>query len=152
MSFTYTEGANPTIDFVRLLIPDTDSSNFIFSDEEINAFYAIQASVFQSGMFFSGAQGRNLPYQPLSYLRVAALALDALANNKGRLGSVIQLLDVKLDPSKASQVLRDGAANYRQIDDDSGALMIIEQCNTDWSFRDRWWKQWQRQSSGVIGG
>ncbi len=148
MSFTYTEGANPTIDYVRLLIPDTDSSNFIYSDEEIAAFYQIQGNVFQSAQFFSGSQGRSIPSTPVSYVRVAALALDSLANNKGRLAGILQILDVKLDLSKASQALRDGAANYRQIDDDSGALMIIEQTNTDWSFRDRVWKQFQRQQLG----
>lgn len=148
MSWTYNNGANPYIDYPRLLIPDTDVTMPIYSDEEIGAFYQIQQSVFQSAMFFSGSQGRSLPSTPLSYLRVAALALDTLANNKGKLGSVIQLMDVKLDPSKAAQVLRDGAQNYRTIDDESGAFMIIEQTNTDWSLRDRIEKQFQRQQLG----
>lgn len=159
-TYTYDLEADPRISTVRLLIPDTEflpnvsPPRMIFSDEEIDAFYRIQGSVFQSTQFFSGAAGRFIPDLPLSYLRVAALALDTLANNKGKLGTVIQLLDVKLDWSKAAQILRDGAKNYRDIDDDSGAIFIIEQTNTDWSFRDRWWKQWQRQSAGagLIGG
>lgn len=149
MSFCYDFDVCPAISYVRILIPDTDSANPIFSDEEITAFYTIQRSQFQSGQFFSGAQGRNLPSQPLSYLRVAALALDSLANNKGRLGSVLQLLDVKLESlSVAAKVLREGAANYREVDDNSGAMVIIEQVHNDWSFRDRWWKQFQRQQLG----
>jgi hypothetical protein len=123
----------------------------IFSDQEIDAFFTIQQlSGFQSSMFYSGSAGRTLPDTPVSYYRVAALALDTLANNKGKLGNVIKLLDVTLDWSKAAQVLRDGATAYREQDDNSGALMVIEQTNTDWSFRDRWWKQFQRQASGVF--
>jgi hypothetical protein len=153
-TYTYDFYSAPAISFVRLLIPDTsflpktDPPVMIFSDQEINAFYQIQQSAFQSGMFFSGPQGRNLPSNPLSYVRVAALALDTLANNKGKLGNVIQLLDVKLDWSKAAQVLRDGAANYREIDDNAGAFMIIEQTPTDWAFAQRWWNQFQRQTAG----
>lgn len=159
-TYTYDFDTDPLVAYVRLLIPDTSflpnvsPPQMIFSDQEIAAFYTIQGNVFQSAQFFSGAAGRNIPFLPVSYVRVAALALDTLANNKGKLGNVIQLLDVKLEWSKAAQILRDGAKNYREIDDDSGALMIIEQTNTDWSFQDRWWKQWQRQSAGagLIGG
>jgi hypothetical protein len=149
MSWSYNTNPPDQIAFVRLLIPDTDPIKVIFTDEEINMLYQIQGSTFQSGMFFSGAAGRNIPPAPLSYVRVAALALDTLANNKGRLGAVMQLLDVKLDASKAAAVLREGAKTYREIDDEAGCIMIIEQTNTDWSFRDRWWKQWQRQSAGL---
>jgi hypothetical protein len=148
-TFTYDFESNPLIAYVRLLIPDTNEAKKIFCDEEIEAFYNIQQQVFQSSMFFSGREGRYLPQTPVSYVRVAALALDTLANNKGKLGAVVQLLDVKLDPTRAASVLRDGAENYRKIDDDAGAMVIIEQTNTQWSFEDRWWKQWQRQSAGA---
>ena len=159
-TYTYDFDTDPLVAYVRLLIPDTSflpkvsPPQMIFTDQEIAAFYQIQGSVFQSTQFFSGAAGRNIPGLPISYLRVAALALDTLANNKGKLGNVVQLLDVKLEWAKAAQILRDGAKNYREIDDDSGAIFIIEQTNTDWSFADRWWKQWQRQSAGagLIGG
>ena len=159
-TYTYDFTSAPAISYVRLLIPDTQfipnvsPPQMVFSDQEIGAFFTIQQMTSQSGMFFSGNQARNLPALPLSYVRVAALALDTLANNKGKLGNVVQLLDVKLEWAKAAQILRDGAKNYREIDDDSGAIFIIEQTNTDWSFADRWWKQWQRQSAGagLIGG
>ncbi len=147
-TFTYDFDNYPLIAYVRLLIPDTNSETFIYSDEEITAFYSIQGSVFQSAQFYSGSQGRNTPSSPVSYVRVAALALDSLANNTGRLAGVLQILDVKLDLSKAAEVLRQGAKNYREVDDDAGAFMIIEQTNTDWSFRDRVWKQFERQQLG----
>lgn len=153
MSFSYNFGANPPIDYIRLLISDTQETDggspavniYIFEDSEIMAAYQIQAAQFQSSQFFSGAMGRNLPSQPVSYLRVAALLLDSLASNKSRLSSLVEVLDVKLDPSKASKSLRDQAAAYRETDDNAGAFMIIEQCNDQWSFRQRYWNEVQRQ-------
>ena len=151
MSWTYNFTSNPSVAYVRLLIPDTDTLHQIFSDEEINAFYNIQASMWQSSMFWSPPSGNStLPSQPLSYLRVAALALDTLGNNSARLAGVLQLLDVKLDTSKASQLLHESAANYRSVEDNAGAFVIIEQVNNDWSFLERFWKQVQRQQSGGL--
>ena len=150
MSFTYNFDDNPAIAFVRLLIPDTDSSKQIFSDEEIMAFYSIQQQIFQSAMFFSGPAGRfQLPSVPLSYVRVAALALDTLANNKGKLGNVVKMLDVQLDWKSAAAILREGAKTYREVDDEAGAFVIIEQTPTDWAFAQRWWNQFQRQTAGA---
>jgi len=154
-TYTYDFTTAPAISYVRLLIPDTqflpntDPPAMIFSDQEINAFFQIQGSVFQSGMFYSGVQGRNIPSLPLSYLRVAALALDSLANNSGKLANVVRILDVTLSPAAAAKILREGAAEYRRTDDESGAFMIIEQTNTDWAFASRWWAQFQRQSAGA---
>jgi hypothetical protein len=155
-TYTYDFDTAPAISYVRLLIPDTsfipNSSPpvMIFSDQEINAFFQIQQlSGFQSSMFFSGSQGRFLPSQPVSFYRVAALALDTLANNKAKLGSVLKILDVTLQKIKdVSDALRDGAKSYRELDDDSGAFMIIEQTPTDWAFAQRWWNQFQRQTAG----
>jgi len=148
MAFTYNscDGTNDQVDFVRLLCSDTQSLNHIFEDTEILGAYRIQQAQFQSGQFYSGPAGKNLPATPVSYLRVAALLLDSLAANKARLASIKQLLDVRLDSSDASIQLRATAAEYREVDDNSGAFVIIEQVN-DWpSFRDRFWKTVQRQS------
>jgi len=152
-SFSYSFGANPPIDYPRLLVSDTQqfaadgvTPIFIFYDQEITAFTNMQALQFQSSMFYSGSDGQNLPSSPVSYLRIAALMLDAIAANKSRLASVQQLLDVKLNPEKAAQELRATAAEYRKVDDESGAFAIIEQCSDYWSFKDRFWKQVQRQS------
>ncbi len=157
MSQTYTyDPINPgPNDYVRFLIPDTEfipdvaPPRMIFSDQEIEMMFTIQQrSGFQSSMFFSGSRGRYLPSQPVSFYRVAAIALDTLANNKAKLGGVLQLLDVKLQNVKdLVQALRDGADNYRDIDDNSGSFMVIEQVTTDWAFRDRWVNQFQRQAA-----
>lgn len=144
--------SNPIIDFPRLLVSDTQEFDakgntiYIFSDQEILNMYQIMAANFQSSMFYSPPAGQNLPQQPVSYLRVAAYLLNAVAANKARLSSVIALLDVKLDPSKASQALCDTAQQYLDMDDNAGAFAIIEQCHDYFSFRDRFWAQVQRQS------
>ncbi len=155
--FTYQFGANPPIDYPRLLISDTKQFGkdgttpiYIFEDSEIDMFTALQTTVFQSSMFYNAPAGRFIPGQPVSYLRIAALALDSIAANKSRLASITELLDVKLSPDKAAKALRDQAAEYRQVDDDSAAFAIIEQVNDDASFRDRWWKTVQRQAGGVL--
>lgn len=98
-------------------------------------------------MFFSGpGQGANLPSQPVSYLRVAALALDTLASSRARLASIKQVLDIKLDTSDAAKWLRDMADHYRSIEDDSGAFCVIEQVTTTFSLIDRYWSTVERQS------
>lgn len=147
MSATYQYGANPSIDYPRLLIADTDTTNPIFQDSEITAAYSIVAAQYQSGMFYSGTTGANLPATPVSYLRVAALLLDALASNNSRLSGAVKILDVQLDIGKAAQAIRDQANSYRATDDDAGAFAIIEQVNNEWSFIDRFWKTVQRQAA-----
>lgn len=149
MSFSYQYGANPPIDFPRLLVSDTQDLNHIFEDSEIVAVTNMQALNFQSAQFYSYPAGANLPSSPVSYLRIAAMLLDAIAANKARLSSITQLLDVHLSPALAQKALRDQADNYRQIDDDAGAFSIIEQCATNWAVRDRWWAQIQRQAVGT---
>lgn len=157
--FTYNDcdGTNNLIDFVRLLIMDTQEFGpngttraYVFSDNEITAFYTIQTMQFQSAQFFSPPAGMNLPTSPVAVLRVAAMALDSMAANSSKLASVIELLDVKLSPDKAAIALRAQANQYRDLDDNSGAFFIVEQVNDQWSFRDRFWKQVQRQSGGMI--
>ena len=155
-TFSYQEGANPPIDWPRGLTGDTVELNpngtraYIYSDQEINMFTAIQANTTQSSQFYSPPVANTLPMTPVSYMRVAALMLDGIASDKARLSSVQQLLDVKLSPKEAAIQLRAQAAEYRSIDDNSGAFFIIEQCNTTWAFRDRFWSQVQRQQAGVL--
>jgi hypothetical protein len=148
LSFSYGLGANPLIDYPRLLISDTQETNYVFEDEEITAARTICGLNWQSGMQYSPPSGANLPTLPINYLRIAALLLDALAANKSRLASIKQLLDVKMDSSDAAIQLRATAAEYRDVDDNSMAFVIIEQCHDLASFRERWWKQVQRQTAG----
>jgi hypothetical protein len=151
MAFTYDFENNPLVAYVRLLIADTVEPA-IFTDAEITAAYTIQQSTFQSGMFYSASQGQILPATPVSYLRVAALLLDSLASARSRLVSAVtKLLDVTIDAgaiSRTASSLRDQAARFREIDDDAGAFVIIEQCRTCFSFEDRYWRQVQRQIGG----
>jgi hypothetical protein len=148
VSFSYQYGNNPAIDYPRLLISDTQDENHVFEDQEILAATQIELGVWQSGMFWSGAQGVTpLPTPPVPYRRIAATLLDAIASNKSRLSSVTQLLDVHLSPEVAAKALRDQAASLRETDDNSGAFVIIEQVNGPSSFRDRWWKTLQRMSA-----
>jgi hypothetical protein len=151
--FTYGGGSNPQIDYPRLLISDTQeflpdgvTPGYIFSDQEIQANALIIAGVWQSSMFYTQPTGlSNLPSTPTNYLRQAAQLLFSLAANKSRLASVKQLLDVKLDSSDAAIQLRETAQSYLDLDDNSGAFVIIEQVNNNFSFQDRFWKQVQRQ-------
>jgi hypothetical protein len=148
LSFSYNPGtsAQPK-DLVRLLIGDTQSVNHVFEDEEIlSAFTVQQMTGFQSSMLYSGSQGQPLPGTPVSVLRVAALLLDALASQKARM-SISGLLDAKTDFQAASKQLHAQAEAWREIEDNSGAFMIIETTQTGWGFLDRFWKQIQRQSA-----
>lgn len=157
-TFSYQGGANPPIDFPRLLISDTQqfaadgtTPVYVFSDQEIGAATSIELAVWQSGMFWSGRQGvsplNNSAVVP--WRRIAATLLDSLAANKAKLASVQQLLDVKLNPALAAKALQDQAAALRLADDNSGAFAIVEQVNDHWSFADRYWKTVQRQSAGA---
>jgi hypothetical protein len=158
--FTYSGGANPPIDYPRLLVSDTQqfaadgvTPIYIFSDQEIGAATNIEINVWQSAQYYSGPQGITpLPSIPVPYRRIAATLLDALAANKARLAAVQQILDVKLAPEKAAAALAAQAKAYREADDESGAFVIIEQVNDVFSFRDRFWKTVQRQQAGGFIG
>lgn len=148
MSWTF-DPSNVTIYYIRILISDTNPLQPIFSDEEIMAAYGIQASMFQSSMFFSGPMGSiTLPSTPVSYFRVAAILLDSMAAGQAFLSGVIALPDIKLNGAAAAKALQDKAQGYRDVEDNAGAFVILEQCKTDWQTRDRYWNQIQRQSGG----
>lgn len=149
MGFTYIPGT--PIFYVRLLIPDTNAASPIFDDTEIQAFMDINQMTWQSSMFSSYQSGtQQLPATPSNFLRAAALALNTLAGNTARLASVVQLLDVRLAPAVAAKALQDTAQRYLDMDNNSGAFAIYEQCTTVWSFRDRWLAMLQRQTGGGI--
>ena len=146
---------NPPIDYIRGLVsdtvefaPDGVTPVYIFSDQEIQMFTAMQSQAlgWQSTQYYSPPAGAFLPSAPTGYLRIAATMLNALASNKSRLASIKKLLDVQLDSSDAAIQLRDTAQMYLDMDDNSGAVAIIEMVNDYFSFRDRFWKQIQRQS------
>ena len=151
-SFSYNFGANPPIDYPRLLCSDTVQNDpatgqrvYAFADQEIQAATQIEMQVWQSGQFFSPPAGVGaLNNPPYPWRRIAATLLDALAANQARLQIIAKLLDVTINP-KAADAMRAQAAALREADDNSGAFIIIEQVNDVFSFRDRFWKQVQRQ-------
>jgi hypothetical protein len=155
MSFSYQYGANPPIDYPRFLCSDTVQNDpatgqrvYAFEDSEITMAARIEMAVWMSPQFFTPPAGNaviNNP--PYPWRRIAANLLDALAANSARLQIIAKLLDVTINP-KASDALRAQAQALRTADDNSGAFVIIEQVNDVFSFRDRFWKQVQREQGG----
>ena len=156
MSFSYGAGSNPAIDYPRMLISDTQqfapdgvTRAYVFEDSEITAAATIASSFWQSSQFFSGTLGTpTFPTSPSQYLRTAAMLLNSLAANSARLSIIKQVLDVKVDSTDAAIQMRETAQMYLDMDDNSGAMAIVEQVTTVWSFKDRFWKQVQRQTAG----
>ena len=154
--FTYQYGANPPIDYPRLLCSDTVQFDpatgqrvYAFEDSEIMAATTIEMSVWQSAQFFTPPAGTPVLSNsgPTPWRRIAATLLDALAASQARMQIIAKLLDVTINP-KASAEIRAQAEALREADDNSGAIVIIEQVNDVFSFRDRFWKQVQRQQGG----
>jgi hypothetical protein len=156
MSWSFGAGNNPPIDYPRILTGDMNPVAPIFQDESILAIEQIVTTPFQSGMFFStpngaiggGTLGTYLPQIPIPYYRVAAIMLNSMASMQAWPSAVTELLDVKLNGPAAVKALQNLAQSYLDLDDNSGAFVIVEQVNNDWSFRDRYWRQYQRQSQG----
>lgn len=155
-TFTYQGGANPAIDYPRMLVSDTvqfgaDGTTpiFAFYDEEIQSATQIELSVWQSGQYWSGPQGiANLGNSPMPWRRIAATLIDCLASNQARISLISQQLDTKLNPGAVKDMQAQAAA-LRLADDNSGSFAIVEQCNDYFSFCDRYWKTVQRQSAGA---
>lgn len=136
---------------MRSLIPDTNPDSPIFQDEEIIGFGLINQGIWQSSMYWSYQGGlTQLPATPSNVYRAAAVAVNVLAGNASRLSAVTGLLDVKLNGQIGDQ-MRKQAQAWLDMDDNSGAFAIFEQCGTQWAFRDRWINQLQRQTGGSGG-
>lgn len=155
--FTYNFGANPPIDYIRLLVADTvqfgpngTTPIFAFWDEEIIAATRIEQSVWQSSMFYTQGQGNPmLPNQPTPWRRIAATMIDCLASNQARLSLISQQLDTKLNPGAVKDMMAQAAA-LRLAEDNSGSFAIVEQVTTSFSFVDRYFKTVQRQWGGGL--
>lgn len=122
MGFTYELGTDSGR--VRLLVPDNDSANYVFDDDEIDAFLALDGDV----------------------RRAAALALETIASNEALTLKVIRLLDVQTDGRAVSDALLKRAAALRKQADDAdmaagGAFDVAEMVFDDFSWRERWINQ-----------
>lgn len=91
MAFTFDVSTNRGK--VRLLVPDTSSSAYVFADAEIDAFLSIEAS---------------------SVRRAAALALETLASNQALVLKVIKIMDLQTDGAKLSDALLKRADRLRE--------------------------------------
>ena len=88
-----------------------------------------------------------LKRQPEKFLREQLTdARDALTNQI----AILEAGPLKPEPGEWAQ-MRAQAQALRDADDNSGAIMIVEQVNNSFSFRDRYWKTVQRQSGGGAG-
>jgi hypothetical protein len=148
VSFTYNFTTDPVLSRVRLLIADTDASNYIFEDVEITQALYMESSqaLYCSPQSNPTAFPTSSVYIPQVYspYLAAALLLDSLASNKARIGSITQLLDVKLDPTKASKMFRDIAESYRQREQDMGHFAVAEMVYDQFTTRERILNQWLR--------
>lgn len=123
MAFTY--DTSTTTGKIRLLIFDTDSTNYVFEDAEIDVFYDVEGS---------------------SIKRAAALALETMASNEAFVLKVIELMDLRTDGAATARALLARAKLLRsQADDeeyaDDGAFEWAEMVHDDFSARERIYKQ-----------
>jgi hypothetical protein len=105
---------------VRLLIPDVDEMNLLFTDAQIVGFLSLEGAIVK---------------------RAAAAALETAASNTALVAKVIKSQDLESDGAKVSDALLKRAAELRrQVNEDdidtSGALDIID-------FRDPFTRPWR---------
>lgn len=119
MAIDYTTPAGQ----VRLLIPDTDETVFVFGDPEIDGFLALELG---------------------NVFRAAALAVETIATNEALVLKVIDTLDVKTDGAKLSDALLKRAAQLRARadetpeEDDDGDFAVAEFADPVFGARQYW--------------
>jgi hypothetical protein len=146
MSFTYDFTTAPDISRVRRMISDTDATQPVYQDDEIND--ALQ--MFSSQNVIIGLTG-FAPAVPVvqvySHRRAAADLISGIAANKGRLGLVQQILDVKIDAAKIADALRAIAADLIKREENDGFFAVSEMVQDPFSMRERLWKMLYRQGT-----
>ena len=138
MAATYQFGANPPIDYPRLLVADTDVTKAIFQDSEILA--ASQTDIISVWPPVGIKRTISTP----SYRRVAAVLLESLASNASRLGSALKLLDIDVDTRSAAKDLRATAQALRDAEANAGAFAMVEMNNSEFASRERTIKMFMR--------
>ena len=114
---------------VRLLIPDATASGYVFEDEEIDAFLALDTDVRRS----------------------AALAIETIASSQALTLKVIRILDLQADGAAVSRELRARAKDLRQqaldaeTSEDGGAFDVVEMVPNAFAQRDRVWNEMLRE-------
>ncbi len=148
MSFTY-DPMTP-IFFVRSLIPDTNPSAFIFSDEELNGYLFLESSqgIYTSGQAWPNGTRAAMPVQVYSYRRAAAMAIDVIASDRAKLATLQQVLDVKIDGGKAQVALHEIAESLREQEDNT-SFAIAEMVPDPFAARERCLNQLLRLTGGA---
>lgn len=129
MTFTYSLSTDRGK--VRLLAADNNASNPIFTDDEIDAFLALEEN---------------------SVRRAAALTLETMASEEARLQRALAVQADPPTPSQAAAEFRARAALLREqadLDearDDDGLFDTAEMVHDDFSARERLRKQWLREN------
>jgi len=129
MAATYTAGASAR-DNVRLLIADTDVTNAVFEDEELDALLGLESS---------------------NVLRTAAMALETIASSQVQVLKVIRLMDLTTDGAAVSRELRARAVALRarademEAAEDDGAFDVAEMTVNHFSWRDQVYNQALRE-------
>lgn len=143
MSFTYDFTANLLLSQVRMLVPDTDATHPIFNDDEVNQALYLTSSqgLYVAAQAAAGGSNRNTTPLIYSVRMAAALLIDALASNKAKLAVVEQILDVKIDPSRAQKALHEQAECLRDQERKLGSFAIAEVVTDSFSARERWYAQ-----------
>ena len=110
---------------VRLLIPDNRGTDYLFEDEEIDAFLAMETTVYAA----------------------AALALETVASDEVKTLKVVRLLDLQVDAAKAAEQLYRRADRLRELAlgaeaaEEGGAVDVIEMVPNQFAYRNRVWNE-----------
>lgn len=127
MAFTY-DPADLSSDVakIRAMVPDNQAATYLFEDEEIAAFLAIEGHI----------------------KRATALALETIASNEAMVLKVIRTLDITTDGAKVSDALLKRAAALRQQvkeeiaeADEQPAIDIAEMVVDSFTWQERLHKQ-----------
>lgn len=119
MAFTY--DTTTTRGQVRLIIPDTSETAYVFEDAEIDAFLTLETDVRRS----------------------AALALETIASSQALTLKVIKVLDLQTDGAKVSDALLKRADKLRaqaeeaEAAEDGGTFDVIELVPNTFAYRER---------------
>lgn len=122
MAFTYNVSTDRGK--VRLLITDVQESNPIFQDAEIDAFLSLNTSV----------------------RLAAAAALECIAASEVLILKKIVNLDLETDGPAVAKELRELAKQLRAQEENIGAFEIAEQIQDDFTYREYWLNQAQRDA------
>ncbi len=127
MTYTYAAtGATTDLSKVRRRISDTDSANPIFTDEEINGFFASEGN-------YDGST---------NWKRAAAMALETMATSEAYVQKVMRLMDIQTNGAAVAASLRADAVLLRTQSDIEeanlgGQFDWAEQVGDDFGARER---------------